>query len=102
MLLQEREVLHVLRRTLLGHHLQHNYATKNAFLYSKPDNTLHGYIVPHCACVLLTVGQRREGLALDIDPAVANSVLPPAGRDHPAHVAGGATPWEICALHNDP
>lgn len=42
------------------------------------------------------------GVAVDLDPSVADCVLPAAGRDHPAHLAGGATARKIRAIYHDP
>ena len=41
------------------------------------------------------------GDPLHLDPAVADGVLPPAGRDHSADVAGRAPARKVPALHND-
>lgn len=41
------------------------------------------------------------GLIKHIHSAVAHRVLPAAGGNHSAHVAGGAAARQICALHND-
>jgi len=59
--LQERENLPVLRRTVLGHHVQHNHAEENAFLHGEHHHTVHGHLVPHRLDVLFAVGQRRKG-----------------------------------------
>lgn len=42
------------------------------------------------------------GVAVNIDPSVADRVLPTPGGDHSAHLAGGAAAREIRALHHDP
>lgn len=42
-------------RAISRHHIQHNDATKNAFLYSKLDNSLHGDFFPHSSCLLPSV-----------------------------------------------
>jgi len=58
---QEREILHVLRRTVLGHHVQHHHAEENAVLHGEFDHTVHGHIVSHDTRVLPAVGQQRKG-----------------------------------------
>lgn len=42
------------------------------------------------------------GNSVQLHPCVAHRVLPAAGRDHTAHVAGRAPPRQIPAVHNDP
>ncbi len=41
------------------------------------------------------------GDAVHLHPAVVDRVLPAAGRDHPADVAGGAAPGQVPPLHHD-
>lgn len=41
------------------------------------------------------------GVAVNLDPAVADCVLPAAGRNNPPHFVGGAPTRKICALHHD-
>lgn len=75
---QKRKVLHVLRRAVPGHNVQHHDAAQDAVLHGEPDHPVHGHLVPHRAGVLPALGQRREGLALHLHPALAHCVLPPA------------------------
>lgn len=41
------------------------------------------------------------GLIKHIHSAVAHCVLPAAGGNHSAHIAGGAAAGKVCALHHD-
>lgn len=63
---------------------------------------MHGHLVLDRARILLALGQRGEGLALHLYPAVADGVLPAASRDHPAHLARRTVAREVRALHYDP
>lgn len=58
--LQKRKVLHLLRRAVLRHNVQHHHAEKNAVLHGEPHHTLHGHIFPHDTRVLPAVGQQRK------------------------------------------
>lgn len=60
---QEREVLHVLRRAVPGHHLQHHDEEEDPLLHRQHHHPLHGDLIPHRPHVLLTFGQRRKGLS---------------------------------------
>lgn len=51
--LQEREVLHVLRRAVPGHHVQHHDAEEDAVLHRQHYYPLHGDLVPHSPHFLL-------------------------------------------------
>lgn len=41
------------------------------------------------------------GVAVHLDPAVADCVLPAVGRDHSTYIVGGTTTRKIRALHHD-
>lgn len=60
------------------------------------------HLLPHRPGLLPALGLGREGDALHLHPGVAHCVLPAAGRDHPADVAGRAVTREVSALHHDP
>lgn len=59
-MLQKREILHLLRGTVLGHNVQYYNAEKNIVLHGKFDHTVYGHIVSHDTRVLLAVGQQRK------------------------------------------
>lgn len=44
----------------------------------------------------------RPGLLVHLHPALLDSVLPPACRDHPTHLPRRPPPWQVCPLHHDP
>jgi len=98
----QRKVLHVLRRAVHRHHLQHQHAPQDPFLHGQPHHPVHGHILPDGARLLPTLGLRREGVAVHLDTALAYRLLPAAGRDHPAHVTRGAAARQVPALHHDP
>lgn len=43
---KEREILHVLRRALFGHHVQHHNETENAVLHSQSHHSMYGHLLP--------------------------------------------------------
>ncbi|XP_068631518.1 uncharacterized protein [Battus philenor] len=98
---QEREVLHVLRRAVPGHHIQHHHAPQDTLLHREPNHPVHGHLLPDRARILPAVRQRREGVAVHLHPAVAHRVLSAAGGDHPAHVASRAATRQVRPLHHD-
>jgi hypothetical protein len=60
-ILQKREILHLLRRTVPGHHVQHHDASQDSLLHREHHYTMHGHLLSHCAHLLPAVRQRREG-----------------------------------------
>ena len=42
-----------------------------------------------------------SGQSLHLHPPLTHRVLPAAGRDHPPHLAGGATSRQVRPLHHD-
>ncbi|GBM34796.1 hypothetical protein AVEN_7845-1 [Araneus ventricosus] len=97
----EREVLHVLRGAVHRHHLQHQYAAQDAFLHGQPHYSMHGHILPNGPGFLPALGLGRESVVVHLDSSLADCLLPAAGRDHPAHLAGGAAARQVPALHHD-
>lgn len=65
----------MLRRAVPGHNVQHHDAAQDAVLHRELDHPVHGHLVPDGASVLPALGQRREGLALHLHPALAHCVL---------------------------
>lgn len=61
-ILQEREILHLLRRTIPGHHVQHHDASQDSLLHRESHYPLHGHLLSHCASILFAIRQRREGV----------------------------------------
>lgn len=59
---QQWEILHVLRRTVSGHHVQYYHAPQDAVLHGQHHHSVHGHLVPDGAHVLPAVRQRREGI----------------------------------------
>lgn len=51
----------MLRRTVLGHYVQHHHATKDALLHGQHNHSVHGHLVPDGAHILFAIGQRRKG-----------------------------------------
>lgn len=49
---QKREVLHVLRRAVLGHNVQHHDAQEDVILHGEPHHPVHGDLVPDGARLL--------------------------------------------------
>ena len=99
---KEREVLHVLQRTLSGHYLQHNDAAKDALPHRKPHHPVRRHYLPYRPRLLFTVGQRREDLPLHLHPPLADRVLPAPGRDHSPDVLGRSPHREVPPIHDDP
>lgn len=97
----EREVLQLLRGAVSGHSVQPDAPPEDALLHGQPDHTLRGHLVPVRSGLLPAQRLWREDLALHQHPALAYRVLPPAGRDHSAHVADGAAAGKVSALHHD-
>ena len=60
-ILQKREILHLLRRAVPGHHVQHHDAPQDPLLHREHYHPLHGHLLPHCTHFLPALGQRREG-----------------------------------------
>ena len=59
--LKEREILHLLRRALFRHHVQHHDAPQNAVLHRQPHHPLHGHLLPDYSDILPALRFRREG-----------------------------------------
>lgn len=53
---QKWKILHMLRRTVFGYHIQHNNETKNAILHSQYHHTMYGNIVFNRFNILLAIG----------------------------------------------
>ena len=60
-ILQELEILHLLRWTVPGHHVQHHDAPQDSLLHREHHYPLHGHLLPHCTHLLPAIWQRREG-----------------------------------------
>ena len=90
----------MLRGTLSRHRVLHHPAPQDPLLHGESDNTVRGHILPIGAGILLAERQRREGLPVDLDTPLVDGVLLAAGRDNTAHVANGATPGQVPAVHD--
>lgn len=90
----------MLRGTLSRHRVQHHPAPQDPLLHGESDNTVRGHILPIGAGILPAERQRREGLSVNLDTPFVDGVLPAAGRDNTAHVADGAAPGQVPAVHD--
>lgn len=97
---EERGVLHMLRGALSRHRVQHHPAPQDPLLHGESDNTVRGHILSVGVGILPAERQRREGLPVNLDTPLVDGVLPAAGRDNTAHVADGAAPGQVPAVHD--
>ena len=58
---EKHEILHVLRRTLFRHYVQHHHEAKDTVLHGQSHHSLHWHHIPHRFGFLFAIRFRREG-----------------------------------------
>ena len=61
---KKHEVLHVLRRALSRHNIQHNDAPQDTVLHRQPDHPVHRHHLPNGARILPALRLRRKGIQI--------------------------------------
>ena len=90
----------MLRGALPRYRVQYHPTPQDPLLHGEPNRTVRGHIFSLGAGVLPAERQRRESLAVDLDSAVVDGVLPIVGRDHTAHVVNGTVARQVPVVHD--